>query len=71
MQYIISEEELLHIKYEVDTVKEYLKSKKPVEEIKTTCKNKDCISYSTQTVCLKGHKSCCNLLYISNDYFPK
>ena len=58
------------------TLREYcsnfLKSKQPVEEIATTtCPKNDCVFYSIVAKCSKSHKSCCRLLYISDDYIQK
>jgi hypothetical protein len=39
----------------------------------TTCSKTDCVNYliHQEIRCSKGHKSCCKLLYISDDYIQK
>jgi hypothetical protein len=75
----MSKEELIEmiedLNEQIDSLKKSNldKIKEPENQTKivyTSCEN-SCISNVSVNQCLKGHKSCCNLLYISNDYEPR
>ena len=39
--------------------------------VETTCPKEDCKHHFTVAKCSQNHKSCCMLLYISNDYIKE